>query len=154
MAGGGQARPLPLVPAAPLPRLASLLGRAAAMVALLVAGGALLWAAAELAPLAVGTEVGDAHLFALVAQDRTRLVGSAGVSVSTLRLFEKLPRHPVVTLASVVRLLGTTKPTPASAIAGLEKAGILSETTGRQRDRVFAYASYLTRLRSGTDLAR
>ena len=93
-------------------------------------------------------------LFALVAQDRARLLGSAGVSVSTLRLFEMLPRHPVVTLASVVRLLATTKPTAASAIAGLEKAGILSETTGRQRDRVFAYASYLKRLRSGTDLAR
>ena len=78
----------------------------------------------------------------------------AGVSVSTLRLFEPLPRHPVVTVASVMKLLETTKPTAASAIAGLEKAGILSETTGRQRDRVFAYASYLKRLRSGTDLAR
>ena len=62
-------------------------------------------------------------LFALVERDRRRLLGSAGVSVSTLRLFEELPRHPVVTLASVVKLLETTKPTAASAIAGLERAG-------------------------------
>jgi Fic family protein len=75
------------------------------------------------------------------------------VSVSTLRLFEALPHHPVVTLASVVNLLKTTKPTAASAIAGLERAGVLSETTGRQRDRVFTYTAYLKRLRSGTDLA-
>lgn len=67
VAGEEQDRTLHLVLAAPVSRLAYLLGRAAAMVALLVAGGALLWAAAELAPLAVGTEVGDAHLFALVA---------------------------------------------------------------------------------------
>jgi Fic family protein len=115
------------------------------------------WTAFFLEGVATTAEeaVRDARsLFALVAQDRGRLIGSAGVSVSTLRLFEKLPRHPVVTLASVVRLLATTKPTAASAIAGLEKAGILSETTGRQRDRVFAYASYLKRLRSGTDLAK
>jgi Fic family protein len=92
-------------------------------------------------------------LFALVEQDRTRLLGSAGVSVSALRLFEVLPRHPVVTLASVVKLLETTKPTAASAVSWLERVGILAETTGRQRDRVFAYAAYLKRLRSGTDLA-
>jgi Fic family protein len=91
-------------------------------------------------------------LFALVEQDRTRLLGSAGVSVSTLRLFDELPRHPVVTLASVVKLLRTTKPTAASAASRLERAGILAETTGRQRDRVFTYAEYLKRLRSGTDL--
>ena len=89
----------------------------------------------------------------LVERDRVRLLGSPGVSVSTLRLFEALARHPVVTLASVVKLLKTTKPTAASAISSLEKAGVLSETTGRQRDRVFTYATYLERLRSGTDLA-
>lgn len=92
-------------------------------------------------------------LFALVEQDRTRLLGSAGVSVSALRLFEELPRHPVVTLASVVRLLETTKPTAASAVSWLEREGVLAETTGRKRDRVFAYAAYLKRLRSGTDVA-
>jgi Fic family protein len=113
------------------------------------------WTAFFLEGVATTAEgaVGDARsLFALVAQDRDRLLGSAGVAVSTLRLFEQLPRHPVVTLASVVKLLDTTKPTAASAIAGLERAGVLSETTGRQRDRVFTYTAYLKRLRSGTDL--
>lgn len=93
-------------------------------------------------------------LYALVERDRVRLLASPGVTVSTLRLFEALPRHPVVTLARVVTLLKTTKPTAASAIAGLEQAGVLSETTGRQRDRVFVYAAYLERLRNGTDLAK
>ena len=93
-----------------------------------------------------------ADLFRLLRRDGKRLLASAGVSVSTLRLFDQLPRHPIVTLASAVKLLGTTKPTAASAIAALEKLHILEETTGRQRDRVFTYAAYLKRLRVGTDL--
>jgi hypothetical protein len=32
-------------------------------------------------------------------------------SVSALRLFERLPRHPVVTIASAMKLLDTSKPT-------------------------------------------
>src|SRR5439155_1293103 len=68
------------------------------------------------------------------------------------RLFEELPRHPVVTITGAVKLLGTTKPTAAKAIALLEKAGVLAETTGRRRDRTFSYAKYLDRLRVGTEL--
>jgi len=30
--------------------------------------------------------------------------------------------------------------------------GVLSETTGRRRDRTFTYAKYLDRLRVGTEL--
>jgi ABC-2 type transport system permease protein len=67
VAGEEQDRTLHLVLAAPVSRVAYLLSRAAAMIALLAAGGALLWAVAELAPVMVGTEIGDAHLFALVA---------------------------------------------------------------------------------------
>jgi hypothetical protein len=68
-----------------------------------------------------------------------------GLVISTPRI----ARCPKVTTG----LLETTKPTAASAIAGVEKAGILSETTGRRRDRVFACTSCLKRLRSRTDLA-
>jgi hypothetical protein len=31
-------------------------------------------------------------------------------------------------------------------------AGILTETTGRRRDRTYGYAAYLDRLRVGTEL--
>jgi len=57
-----------------------------------------------------------------------------------------------VTITGAVKLLGTTKPTAAKAIALLEKAGVLAETTGRRRDRTFSYAKYLDRLRVGTEL--
>jgi hypothetical protein len=34
----------------------------------------------------------------------------------------------------------------------LVEAGVLGETTGKKRDRSYAYSSYLDRLRVGTDL--
>jgi Fic family protein len=94
------------------------------------------------------------ELFALVSADRAHLVGRDGMSVVALRLFELLPRHPVVTVASVMRLVETTKPTAGRAIELLAGAGVLVETTGKRRDRSFVYRGYLDRLRVGTELDR
>ena len=93
-------------------------------------------------------------LFALVAADRARVLAQQGMSVVALRLFELLPRHPIVTVASVMRLVETTKPTAGRAIGLLVTAGILVETTGKKRDRSFVYRAYLDRLRVGTELVR
>jgi Fic family protein len=92
------------------------------------------------------------ELFALVAVDRTRVLAQEGMSVVALRLFELLPRHPVVTVASVMKLVETTKPTAGRAIELLVAAGVLAETTGKKRDRSFVYRAYLDRLRVGTEL--
>jgi cell filamentation protein, protein adenylyltransferase len=91
-------------------------------------------------------------LFALTCADRARMLDTASVSIFAVRLFESLPRNPIVTVASVMRILDTTKPTASRAVDGLAKAGILVEITGRRRDRTFAYRAYLDRLRVGTDL--
>lgn len=92
------------------------------------------------------------ELFALVAADRARMLAQDGMSVVALRLFELLPRHPVVTVASVMKFVETTKPTAGRAIELLVAAGVLVETTGKKRDRSFVYRSYLNRLRVGTEL--
>jgi len=97
--------------------------------------------------------VGSAReLFALVTADRERVLAHEGMSLVALRLFELLPRHPVVTVAAAMRLLETTKPTAGRAIDLLVAAGVLVETTGKKRDRSFVYGSYLDRLRAGTEL--
>ena len=92
------------------------------------------------------------ELFALVAADRARVLALPGMSVVALRLFEQLPRHPVVTVASVMKLLETTKPTAGRAIELLVATNVLFETTGKKRDRSFVYRGYLDRLRVGTEL--
>lgn len=94
------------------------------------------------------------ELFALVAQDRSRVLAAQNVSVVALRLFELLPRHPIVTVGSVVRLVDTTKPTASRAVEQLVAAGVLVETTGRKRDRSFVYGAYLEKLRVDTELDR
>jgi len=92
------------------------------------------------------------ELFALVNADRARLLASEKTSVFAVRLFDHLPRRPIVTVASAMQLLKTTKPTATRAIDAMARLGILAETTGKKRDRNFAYRSYLDRLKVGTDL--
>ena len=97
--------------------------------------------------------VGSARdLFALVTTDRARVLQHDTTSVAAARLFERLPRHPLVNVASAMKLLETSKPTAARAIDTLAGAGVLIETTGKKRDRWYAYQGYLERLRVGTDL--
>jgi Fic family protein len=92
-------------------------------------------------------------VFALVTEDRQRLIAAPGASLVGVRLLEQLPVHPVVTIPNVVRLLETTKPTAGKAVQLLESLGVLTETSGKQRDRTFAYAAYLKKLRVGTEIA-
>ncbi|UCI09557.1 Fic family protein [Mesorhizobium sp. B1-1-8] len=92
------------------------------------------------------------ELFNLVSTDRARLLSADSASVSALRLFEQLPRHPIVTVVSAMKMIDASKPTATRAIEALAEAGILVETTGKKRDRSFAYRTYMERLRTGTDL--
>jgi len=88
------------------------------------------------------------RLFALVGRDRRRLLHARTATIHAVRLFDLLPNSPIVTLPRTIGLLKTTKPTASKAIDVLVNAGILGETTGRRRDRVYAYHAYLRALTS------
>ncbi|MGY4367499.1 hypothetical protein ACVW1A_003564 [Bradyrhizobium sp. LB1.3] len=49
-------------------------------------------------------------------------------------------------------LIETRKPTATRAVETLIAAGFLVETTGKKRDRSFAYQTYVDRLRIGREL--
>lgn len=85
-------------------------------------------------------------LFSLLTKDRQRILQQTGVTIPAVRLLDQLPSHPIVTLPLAMEILETTKPTAAKAIEALRKAKVLSETTGKQRDRVYAYKNYLSLL--------
>jgi len=80
------------------------------------------------------------------------VLGHEAATLWAVRLFELLPRQPLLSVATAMRLLKTSKPTATRAIEVLVSAGVLGETTGRKRDRWFAYGANLARLRVGTDL--
>lgn len=82
-------------------------------------------------------------LFALLGKDRARLIAHDSVTVPAIRLLDLLPSSPVVTLPLAIELLGVSKPTAIKAIEALEATGILKETSGKRRDRVYAYQKYL-----------
>jgi Fic family protein len=89
------------------------------------------------------------RIFALLADDRKSVVDHASATISSVRLFDQLPKQPVVTVANAMRLLKTTKPTALKSVDALQQAGVLRETTGKQRDRVYAYHRYLAILDRG-----
>jgi Fic family protein len=91
-------------------------------------------------------------LFEIVNRDRSLYLESAQATVTGARLFENLSRNPIVTVKSAVRICDTTRPTAAKAIDSLCRTGILEETSGRKRDRTYAYRDYLSLLREGTEL--
>ncbi len=90
------------------------------------------------------------RLFALLGRDHRAVVNHKATTVTAVRLFDLLPEHPIITLPRTMELLKTTKPTAGKAIDALCKAGILDETTGRRRDRVYAYGAYLKVLAEDT----
>ena len=63
----------------------------------------------------------------------------------------RVRRHPTATIASASEGLGLTKPPVSRAIEQMIARGMLAETTGRRRDRVFAYRRYLDLLAEGTE---
>ncbi len=82
-------------------------------------------------------------LFTLLMSDRARLLSHQAASIPALRLLELLPANPVITLALATKLLDVSKPTAIKAIAALEQIKLLKETTGKRRDRTYAYQKYL-----------
>ncbi len=75
-------------------------------------------------------------LLDLLAEYRRRFA-SVRSSAVMLRLIEELFESPAVTVPRAAKRLGVTQRTAGLTIGKLVKAGILSETTGRQRGRVF-----------------
>ncbi len=54
-----------------------------------------------------------------------------------------LPSNSVLTVPRASERLGITAPPARKAIDLLEELGVLRETTGKKRDRVYAYHAYL-----------
>jgi len=90
------------------------------------------------------------RIFSLIEKDRRIVTGHKATTIPAVRLFDLLPEHPTVTVSSAMKLTKTSKPTSMKAIDALQKIGVLKETTGKRRDRMYAYAAYLKVLAEDT----
>ena len=105
------------------------------------------------ATISVEATASAREIFSLTSRDRAKVLAGHSSTLTAARLFELLPMHPVVSTAKVMHLLATTRPTANKAIHALLDVGILKETTGKKRDREFAYSAYLNLLKTGTELS-
>lgn len=91
------------------------------------------------------------RLVTLFKGDEQR-VQSLGRSASTvLRVFQRLCHRPILTVNEVCRETGLSFPAANKGMERLVQLGIVRELTGRRRNRVFAYDSYLRILSEGTE---
>jgi Fic family protein len=79
----------------------------------------------------------------LIGRDRNRLIGHDRATLVPVRLLDRLPVQPVVTVPSTSKLLGVAAPTARKAIELLLSLEVLREVTGKRRDRVYAYHDYM-----------
>ena len=93
-------------------------------------------------------------LHGVVSDSRFELVRRDDTTVLSIRLFELLPQHPILTVSSTVELLGCSRPAAGKALRVLEGANILTAPEDRKRDRVWTFDRYLQHLREGTGLER
>jgi Fic family protein len=90
-------------------------------------------------------------LVSLFAEDRERIGKVGRAAGSALRVHHELQRRPVSNVSSLIRSTGLSSPTVGKAIGALSQLGIVRETTGRRRNRVFVYTRYLDLLNKGTE---
>ncbi|MCB9628185.1 MAG: Fic family protein [Sandaracinaceae bacterium] len=91
------------------------------------------------------------RLHTIVVESRERLLARDDATVFSLRLFELLPQHPIVTVNRAVGLLQCSRPAAAKALRVLEAADVLHALDGRKKNRALVFTAYLDHLREGTD---
>ena len=91
------------------------------------------------------------ELMQLFGRDRQRIEALGRPAASALRVHEHLKERLLGTVAGMAKRLGLSAPTIANSLRHLESLGVVKETTGRRRGRVFVYDAYLNMLAQGTE---
>lgn len=91
------------------------------------------------------------QLLRLFEVDRLRIYKLGRSAGSAPRVHEFLQKQPVASSVRLARELALSKPTTNAALMQLVQLGIITEITGQQRNRVFAYKDYLRILSEGTE---
>jgi Fic family protein len=94
------------------------------------------------------------RLHVIVSEHRERLLERDDATVLSLRLFELLPQHPLLTVNRTVDLLACSRPAAGKALHVLEAAGILQGLDERKKNRTVGFEDYLAHLRQGTEITR
>jgi Fic family protein len=84
------------------------------------------------------------RLLELMRSDRVRVSGLQRSAGAASRVFSVFCERPVASVGDAAARLGVSLPTATRGIEALAGLGIVSEITGRQRNRLYAYDEYLS----------
>jgi Fic family protein len=91
------------------------------------------------------------ELIRLFDTDRKRIQVLGRSALSALRVHEFMQKKPLINIGVAARALNLSIPTVSAALQRLEELAIAKETTGKERDRIFAYTRYLEIVSAGTE---
>lgn len=99
------------------------------------------------------------RVFSVFQDDRNQLRKLGRLAPTSLLVQEEMQKKPLATIATLTKATGLTTPTVTQALRELGRLGIVRETTGRARGRVYAYVRYLEALNgesgaAGGEIAR
>ena len=90
------------------------------------------------------------RILALFEADRVSIQSALGKSaISALQVHDYVRRHAFVSSSLAVNATGLSMPTVLAALSRLQNLGIVRETTGQARNRIYVYDRYLTILNAG-----
>jgi Fic family protein len=94
------------------------------------------------------------RIVALFREDRERIAAAGERAGTLLRLHDLLQSSPYATQRNISIITKLSHPTVNGALAQLQQLGIVSEITGRKRERVYAYRRYVDILGEGAEPLR
>lgn len=90
----------------------------------------------------------------LFEEDRKKISSLGRARISCEQTLEYLKELPQVSVQVLAKELKVSDPTARSSLNHLVKLGIVEETTGKQRDKVYLYRKYLNILEEGAEPIR
>jgi len=92
------------------------------------------------------------RLGSLFLEDAEKIQQEGRAAGSALRAHQVLKERPITTLQEVAERSGLSFPAASAGMQVLERLGVARELTGKKRNRLFGYDSYLAILNEGTEL--
>src|ERR1700733_4980074 len=94
------------------------------------------------------------RILALLDSDRQKIEALGRPAASALRVFQHAQTSPILSIQATAKKIGISFPTVTASVNHLQDLGVLRETTGKQRRRLFVYDAYLKILSEGTEPLR
>lgn len=91
------------------------------------------------------------QILGIFEKDRGRIEQLGRPAASALRVYQYLQSKPILSVSVAAKELGLSAPTVRKSIQHLMEIGVVNESTGKKRGRLFVYGGYLNILNQGTE---